>query len=210
MATVLESRNVKAADRYRPQVSTRPFLLVSGSLHPATKAQLRTIVDTQGLTSISVDADAVAGPSDARDTERKRLLSEAGVAFRRGDDVVLHWSDPDSVWSLIDDQDGSEQTGVGLSRFLGDIARSLVQATPVSGLIVVGGETAYHVLGGLGTESVTLVTLGVEVLPGISMGTLVGGVAGGRTVVAKAGGFGNEDALVTVIGFVRRLRDSKG
>jgi uncharacterized protein YgbK (DUF1537 family) len=42
-----------------------------------------------------------------------------------------------------------------------------------------------------------------EVATGVPIGTLVGGLADGMTVVTKAGGFGDTDALVLALHTVR-------
>ena len=45
-----------------------------------------------------------------------------------------------------------------------------------------------------------------EVQPGIPMETLIGGDAGGKLVVTKAGGFGDEQTLARVVAHIDGVR----
>jgi uncharacterized protein YgbK (DUF1537 family) len=77
----------------------------------------------------------------------------------------------------------------GLSEIVGDV----VQGTPIGGLFLSGGDTATAILNLIGAKAVRLEE---EVLSGIVRGTLVGGALDGRSVVTKAGAFGQPDALL--------------
>ena len=70
-------------------------------------------------------------------------------------------------------------------------------------MVVTGGETAFNVYTAL---DVLEVRVEEEVLPGIPVVTIVGGPACGTRVVTKAGAFGDEDALVTAIEYLRKQR----
>jgi D-threonate/D-erythronate kinase len=59
-------------------------------------------------------------------------------------------------------------------------------------MIIFGGETTFHVLRGLGVDHVR--TLG-EVLPGVPLS-----LAGDMPVITKAGGFGTDDLVATILG----------
>lgn len=59
-------------------------------------------------------------------------------------------------------------------------------------MIIFGGETTFHSLRGLGVDHVT--TMG-EVLPGVPLS-----MAGDIPVITKAGGFGTDDLVATILG----------
>jgi uncharacterized protein YgbK (DUF1537 family) len=127
-------------------------------------------------------------------------MDAARDAFARADDVGLTWSNPDRVLAPVTSLVRGRDTAACLAAFLQSVTSSLVTETPMSGLILVGGETAYSVLAGLRTEGIELTG---EIAPGIPMGILSGGKAGGRFVITKAGGFGDDSALAAVIRHAR-------
>jgi uncharacterized protein YgbK (DUF1537 family) len=86
-----------------------------------------------------------------------------------------------------------------IADFYKNILDALGYQSKMTGLIVIGGETAYMVARAVQARSV-LVT--GEVSPGIPFGRLVGGLAAGRLFVTKAGGFGGHTALVKVIEYL--------
>ncbi|MCM3879604.1 MAG: four-carbon acid sugar kinase family protein [Vicinamibacterales bacterium] len=73
----------------------------------------------------------------------------------------------------------------------------------IAGLAVTGGDGARALVDALGATGVALRD---EVMTGVPIGTLLGGVAEGLPVVTKAGGFGSENALVLA---VRAIRDRR-
>lgn len=70
----------------------------------------------------------------------------------------------------------------------------------VASLVLTGGDTAAMVLRALGAESIEV--LG-EVVAGVPWGRVSGGLADGRFVVTKSGGFGDEMALVEAVKFLQ-------
>ncbi|MCZ6680982.1 MAG: four-carbon acid sugar kinase family protein [Candidatus Poribacteria bacterium] len=91
----------------------------------------------------------------------------------------------------------------------GDEARHLSQellplfkGKAVHGLVLTGGDTASFVFGVMEASGIRLED---EILTGIPWGLVVGGGADGLPVCTKAGGFGDEDALVTVVDFLAQL-----
>ncbi|HEY5057044.1 MAG TPA: four-carbon acid sugar kinase family protein [Acidobacteriaceae bacterium] len=67
-----------------------------------------------------------------------------------------------------------------------------------SAVILNGGDTAAFVLRALGARAIGIAG---EVAPGMPWGMIEGGVADGRAVVTKSGGFGERDALVRAFEF---------
>ena len=63
-------------------------------------------------------------------------------------------------------------------------------------LILTGGDTALLVLQTLGAHSILLRG---EMFPGIPWGLIQGGLADGRVVVTKSGGFGSVDSLTRIV-----------
>jgi uncharacterized protein YgbK (DUF1537 family) len=83
------------------------------------------------------------------------------------------------------------------------LARLLVEAELVGGLLLTGGDTAAATLVALNAASLMLRG---EIEPGIPWGVIGRGPFAGLPVVTKAGGFGDGEAIVAA---VRHLRGAK-
>jgi uncharacterized protein YgbK (DUF1537 family) len=70
---------------------------------------------------------------------------------------------------------------------------------------LVGGDGARETLEQLGASGIRIVD---SLLEGIPLGVVVGGQADGTPVFTKAGGFGDEDALVRIVGRTRESREA--
>jgi uncharacterized protein YgbK (DUF1537 family) len=70
----------------------------------------------------------------------------------------------------------------------------------ISGIVVTGGDGARALVDALEASAINLRD---EVATGVPIGTLVGGPANGLAVVTKAGGFGDDNALVQAVESVR-------
>jgi uncharacterized protein YgbK (DUF1537 family) len=83
---------------------------------------------------------------------------------------------------------------------LAGAASEWMERKKVSGLVLTGGETAAAVCERLSCSDIDL---GGEVQPGMGWGRLADGLYAGLPVVTKAGGFGDESALVEAVHFLR-------
>ena len=82
---------------------------------------------------------------------------------------------------------------------LGRIARRVIDAAPVSGIVLTGGDTAASVCRAISASGIALLD---EILPGIPLGEIIGGPFEGLVVVTKAGAFGDERALADVLNYL--------
>lgn len=129
--------------------------------------------------------DATAVAADVRQTQARALAA--------GRHVVI-WTHPGDVTS-------GSGGGQAVLRALGQVVKETLSATLVSGLAIVGGETARAVFRALHASGLTL---SGEIAAGIPYGHLVGGVFAGLAVATKAGGFGAETALLDCLDFLQR------
>ena len=90
-----------------------------------------------------------------------------------------------------------------LNDCLKKIAGEIFIEKTISCLLLVGGDTTFNVLKELLSNGIELKS---ELQVGIPIGQVVGGIAGGATVVTKAGGFGETDTLARVVEHLRTLR----
>ncbi len=95
--------------------------------------------------------------------------------------------------SLLPYAPGQEQQ---VAAELGLLVLNALARAPVGGLVLTGGDTAAATCRALGSR---VIDLGGDILPGLPWGRLEGGRFPGLMVATKAGGFGNDDALLSVV-----------
>jgi len=150
-------------------------LVVAGSAHPATRAQVESAAARQTLEALFVDGPGVA--------EAAGLA--AGKLLESGRPVAL-------VAPAAPIPDGSPAVLAALRA----AALAALARTRPAGLALVGGETAYHVLDGLGHP-----TLAVEsrLCPLVVRTRLLSGPYAGLPLVTKGGSAGAPDLLGAIV-----------
>jgi D-threonate/D-erythronate kinase len=157
-----------------PEVALRaPLLLVIGSHHPVTLAQIEQLAAhaPDALIAIRPDTGDCAAAGEA--------LAAALAAHGR---AALVFALPDGT--------GAEIAGPLFDRAMGLAIRRLA---PPRFLVVTGGATLFRLVRALGAES--LLVQG-ELMAGIAVSRLHGGLWPGATVISKSGAFGAPDLLV--------------
>ena len=158
-----------------PRVGGKGVLVVTGSAHPVARAQRVHAAYREGLTVLEVgpgaDADAVA--------------REAAALLARGSAVAL--TTPDTVVP------GTERASADVLRAVACRALAITRAR---GLVLVGGETAFRVLGGLGHPRITIEQ---RLGPLVVQGRLLEGEHEGLRVVTKGGSSGDEALLARLV-----------
>jgi D-threonate/D-erythronate kinase len=105
------------------------------------------------------------------------------------------------LWSHPGDQrPASRPAGRRVLRSVAAIVHELLLTTPLSGLVVVGGDTAQAILRALHASGLVLIG---EVAPGLPYGRLLDGPFAGLPTATKAGGFGADTALVECLKFLQ-------
>lgn len=160
-----------------PLPTAPAWLIVAGSLHPATRAQM-TALDEGGISGVRLAPDGSA-PEDRMVSIRDTL--------RSGRPAFVTVTSPPGPPASID----RRRAAAALAHV---VARVLEEVTPAL-LVVVGGETAIAVYQALKAELIEV--LGAP-LPGLALGRLSGGGAGGCLLLTKAGGFGAPDLFLTL------------
>ncbi len=162
----------RQADAPSERGCEKPLLLVVGSPSAATGRQLERLRREPDLTEVILDQ--AAGDSSAVNEARAAVAE----ILERGCDCAL----------TLSGGGGAREAGRAGTRRLADVAGA---AELCGGLVLTGGETARAVL-----ESMALagLTLARELRPGIALGYTDG--PSSLPVAVKAGGFGDDDALV--------------
>jgi uncharacterized protein YgbK (DUF1537 family) len=176
--------------RYQEREGGAAVLVVAGSRHPATEGQVLA-AERAGLVVVRPTWE------DLRITSRIRVCAGAAArALAEGRGLVI------SAGGLTYAPGEEARAAGGLAR----LARAtLREALSPGGLVLTGGDVAAAVCRATGCRAIEM---GGEVLPGLGWGRLVDGEQPGLPAATKAGGFGDEDALVRAAAFVGAVRQT--
>lgn len=182
--------------------STRINLVIAGSVSEVTREQVEYARARISLGIIDLDIGRIL--SGEQDLELARILSEARKYSEMGEDIVIRGtSSRDGVarsyelgYSLGMDQSSVSET---IALFLGLAVHSLLVELDINGLLLCGGEVAFKALKQLGIERIILKN---ELLPGVPLGYPDRAPYSDLPVVTKAGGFGDEDTILKVLGIM--------
>jgi uncharacterized protein YgbK (DUF1537 family) len=160
-------------------------LVVAGSRHETTCRQVDALQRAGYARRLDLDpASALRNP-----LARLVLAAHCASALDAGRSVVLNTGKS----ALLP---GSESE---VAELLGATVAAVVTRCALAGLVLTGGDVAHACCCALGA---TGLRLGPEVQAGIPSATLHGGAADGLPVITKAGGFGDEQALVQALLFL--------
>lgn len=167
--------------RYHPRAG--PVLVLAGSRHPATVRQIETVVTRLGVALIKLDARRI-------EMAIEEAIAELDEFLRVGRDVIITTASE----SYLPEKRQVVATG------LGNLAADIAKREVLSGMVLAGGSTAFSTCCALG---VVTIEIQEEVAPGIAAGVVLEGEHKGIRLVTKAGGFGDDDALLKAIGYLR-------
>jgi uncharacterized protein YgbK (DUF1537 family) len=172
---------------------SRTVVAVSGSVAPETLGQIAELAEDRRrhLDLELAVTDPLAAGADLASRGRAVVDDHGGVLLHSADSR----SDVDRALAA------GERAGVDgptvrrrITEALAAGAAEVVEDGRASNLVLTGGSTARAVLDSL--DATALRMTGDEVAPGIPLATVDGGSADGVTAVTKAGGFGDEQAII--------------
>jgi uncharacterized protein YgbK (DUF1537 family) len=165
----------------------RGVLVVAVSRHPQTLAQIKQL-RAAGIPVISPALPALTGSAMDRAVRAVMRRAQGGLATVGAS--VLTTADLPTL----------QGQGEALAAGLAALARRLLDAGNVGGVVLTGGDAAVAVSRAYNAVGLRLQG---EVRTGMPWGHLMGGPAEGLPVVTKAGGFGEDDALLASIQFLQ-------
>lgn len=178
-----------------PVVLPRPLAFVGGSPAARSRAQTAALAAACArLVVIHPERDGLV--ADAHNPLRARVLHATRQALSRalagGQDVLLDLVHLPKE-QILAAEGSAAQARENAVRIMAALA-SWVDALASAGtLVMLGGDTAFSALRAAGAMAIEV--LG-SALPQIPYGRVHGGHWHGRLLVTKAGGFGDEDALI--------------
>lgn len=177
--------------------SFKNILIVSGTASSITHQQLQQL-ERRPVPSFQLDRFSIFGEDRNTQDEKKELSKKIANALSQGVTILKAPSE-----MLTSEDSPGPPIHLRITKTLASTALLALQASEIKptelALILTGGETAQHVINGLGTEGIEIEG---ELLEGIVRGHLIGGYWDGLTVITKAGAFGKEDALEKIVRMV--------
>jgi uncharacterized protein YgbK (DUF1537 family) len=170
----------------RPQ----PTVVLSGSLNPVTKAQIMKMEKTLDPFVVKFDPKFFV----KRFNHCLKDLDKVLEAVKGGQDTVLCLWNGEGFYKSEKDR--------ALSSFR-RVVRKITSKERFGNLVVVGGETASQACRAMGTNAIEIED---EVDLGIACARILNGKLKGIRIVTKAGGFGEENALVKAVDFLKMRR----
>jgi uncharacterized protein YgbK (DUF1537 family) len=139
--------------------------------------------------------------------ETQRITQEALKYYTQKQDIIIRWADSQKKAQQLFELGrlnklGDQMIRARIGQILGQTTKKIMETIDIKGLILTGGETTFNVFKSINVGEVKVDT---EVLPGIPLMQIVGGKFDNLPVITKAGAFGDRNALVQSIQFLRKL-----
>jgi uncharacterized protein YgbK (DUF1537 family) len=169
--------------------SARRLIVAVGSLNPVSRRQLDAL--RRRLDSIVIEVDAAGALKDPGSAAQIALESAPAARIASGAEVVI-------VTSTAANAMTADVATVRVAEAIARVVESLHCDHPFDGFVLTGGDTAVSVVRRLGATGIELES---EFAPGVAVGSLLGNTS--ARVLTKAGGFGDDAALVGACQYLR-------
>ncbi|MGL4115006.1 four-carbon acid sugar kinase family protein, partial [Escherichia coli] len=172
-------------------------LAIIGSMSEIAQRQIATLHSHPRITQIYVDVEHIlAGNASDYDA---RIVQ----ALQKGDHCIVHTCNDSVARHQIDTlcqrwQMSRAALGEKICRFLGELTRQVLLRTMPDALYLSGGDVAMATASALGATGFRITGKVAQCVP---YGHFLGGVWS-RSVMTKAGGFGDETTLHQVLNFI--------
>jgi uncharacterized protein YgbK (DUF1537 family) len=187
---------------------TGNILVIAGSVRSVTAQQIARAQKQLKAHVIDIKVEQILTKNEhVMVEETRRISQEAFKCYTKKQDVIIRWAESQKkameffeLGRLNKLEDQVIRARIG--EILGQVTLKIMASIEIKGLILTGGETAFNVFKSMDVVEVRVDT---EILPGIPLMQIVGGKFDKLPVITKAGAFGDSDALVQSILFLRNL-----
>lgn len=163
-------------------------LVVAGSHNSMTASQIQELAHYTGQKPIWINTNNIL--NGYSDLEQDRAFKEASQVIDNQCMIL-------AVDSLLQNSGQPIQEDVNsIVAVLGNLVKIIVSSVKPKALVVTGGDTSLQVCKTLGAVGIHLTR---ELLRGIPLGYLVGGIADGIPIITKAGGFGTQNSFIQLV-----------
>jgi len=184
----------------------RMIVVISGSTSATTFQQVSEASRALNLCLLDLYPLRVLQSGRNKRNEIERIVKQASKFIGKGKDVIIRSAE--SKDAVAETQDfarslglSNRQMGTRIATALGEIASVIAERFRVGGMVLTGGDTAVRVCETMGVEKTNIEN---EVMPGIPVLRVIGGKSDGMRIVTKAGAFGEKDAVIKAIEYLKR------
>lgn len=186
--------------RQRPPAKkfSAPVCIVSGTRRSIVQQQIAYLQKNLKVSACMLDVAQIF-------KQREALLEQTTIdvvrGLQRGSHFLLYpdprYQTKQAMQALLAESSGDLRTlEVSIRTFFGELIARIMDVHPIRNLIMTGGDTAIGVCSALLIDHLSIVD---ELLPGIPLSVGRYRDAFDLNIVTKAGGFGDEDTLCTLI-----------
>lgn len=179
-------------------------VVIAGSVSEVTRKQVDYAKAKSNITLIEVEIGKLF--SEERHQEKDRIIRIIKESSQKGDDIIIRSASSKAI--VAESFENGLKLGLDratisktVATFLGEISKYIIQEIKINGILFTGGDIAIKATQCL---NVTGTVIQDEILPGIPFGHFVEEQYKNIIVVTKAGGFGNEDAILQVLNFLNK------
>lgn len=199
LAIQLSEGNVHSQDKkhYSPKNGKKGSLILVaiGSYKKETAQQLKKLSDYCNSPIIVLETNfIIAGKGE---DVIKNCLEAIALQTDGGSKILLLSTD------TLNKNTKVNCDNLVVVEIIGEITRRIYQAYDIHAIVSAGGDTSLKICQALKTSYIKPIE---EIQPGIPVGVMLNGLADSTLIVTKSGGFGDENALIYIIDYLKKDR----
>lgn len=194
---------LKLADREKAAHGS--VVVIAGSVSDVTREQINFAAMDVCVEIIDIDIEKVL--SDRYHEELNNLVERIGKLAINDRDVIIRSAETrekvEFARKLGTKQGLTEkQVSEKIAHFMGELSYNICKRVKVRGIVLTGGDVAIKAVEYIGASGIIIKD---EILPGIPYGYFIDKNFNDLPVVTKAGAFGQKDALIKIMDFLKRV-----
>jgi uncharacterized protein YgbK (DUF1537 family) len=174
---------------------------LAGSTSAVTAKQISYLQKTLMVRVIDLTPCLLSDTLEDRETVLSSIVEKTQRPLENGHDVVVRCSPSHNATVESTKRIGTIEFESRFFNAVRTLVKAVVATVHIAGLVLTGGDTAFTACQALNVSATEIVD---EVQPGVPAVKFIGGIGDGLRVVTKAGAFGEEDALVAAVKYLRR------
>lgn len=192
-----------ANELFRKLFPQKSAIAVVGSLSEVSKAQMR-YANAKGVNIVKIDISKLL-----RNDDISNYVETIRNLIKGNKDIIVtsSYSDEDYLNSIKTGEELSmsrEDISNFTQKILSKIIINGIQNLDISGLFITGGDTAIEFIKATNASGSII---DEEVLTGIPMMRMCGGIYNGMKLITKAGAFGDEHALIYSLEKIKEVKE---